>query len=557
MAADGSVVATLVDSDESQDIDIMAIGENGAFINISGSSVQHYSASGVLENTTDLNNAYVQAMTTLDDSGSYILVLDGYDSETGSTLSASTYNSNGELQNTSAIISTSLYSANDVQVASLGNGQAAITWSINNTDSSTDVYVQTINADGSLQGDAILVSELFVGGSQQYTSINDIVSVGDQGNYLVTGRYYEDNIGYTYFVASVAADGMTTTIYAGTSNEGEADYSLATLGDDGGFAITTAENTYDSEGSYISNSINVQLYNADGSMNGDVISLGATEYSYDSYPAVVGLNENGEFIVTWVGQTYADEVNYEDVYVQKFNADGTPIDKTVIDTNGDVSVSSSSDGVAYLVNSNLFSDDFLTDYDQWEDGLFETTLNANDSLWNSVEVTGGEETSISAAGLEVGDYIVLMTDTAGNVSVSDVNITVNEPPVDVVFNLTTGESSDFGSQTFLADESYDIFINIGDGSNLSLNVDAQWSGAENLGDDDTIILVSDNAVTNYSADEELEILWSLADNDATLSDEGDFSIADDNVDLWEGNWSSNPDADLVMSQVVATDSPDV
>jgi hypothetical protein len=99
-----------------------------------------------------------------------------------------------------------------------------------------------------------------------------------------------------------------------------------------------------------------------------------------------------------------------------------------------------------------------------------------------------------------------LTDEAGNpfAGISD-STTLNfttEIVADtsiVVFDLVQGTSSSHSGRTFQADVSYDIYIRVSsDDEGLSIEGDGRgtwgtWSGAENLGSDDRIILVGDGA----------------------------------------------------------------
>ncbi|ETX12701.1 hypothetical protein MUS1_02945 [Marinomonas ushuaiensis DSM 15871] len=116
------------------------------------------------------------------------------------------------------------------------------------------------------------------------------------------------------------------------------------------------------------------------------------------------------------------------------------------------------------------------------------------------------------------------------------------------------------ADTFDAYETYEIYINIGDGSSLTFNSSDQWSGAENLGDDDVIILVSDDDVDAFSAGTFSEISWDFTGDvsSAMLLESGEFSIDDGtSYDLWDGSWGANPNSGLsvvdVTSEELSTD----
>lgn len=561
MDVNGELITQLENREEFNSLNVKSLGTDGSFVLYDDNSVSLYSSEGTLINSTTVTpdsysmSRIVEDVVELDTDGSYLVLTQGStttDTSYYSHISVYAFNADGSSQGSVIDVAQSALqsSFSNVNIGLLGNGGYVVTWSENNQDYTESVaYLQAFNSDGSTNGEPINplpTSEL--GGV--FSSNLVITGLGVDGSYLLSGQYnvYNSETSYyeneLYFIDYVSSDGSVTTVYE-TENYNQ--YVLSTVGDDGAFVI--AWNRTDLVGYGVS----VQLYNADGTPNGEVTLLEVNEYSFDRSPSIIDLG-NGEFAVSWMGDTYNQNGTSTNVYIQKFNADGTIVDNTIVDTNGEVSVTSNEDGVAYLVNSSLFAEDFLSDDWQWNDGLFETTLNADDAYWNSIEVIAGEEAKLSADGLEPGTYYVLVTDLAGNVNVSDVGITVNEPPTEIVFDLTTGESTDLDGQMFSADETYDIYINVGDGSSLMLNMGEQWSGAENLGDDDTIILVSDVAVASFSAS--TDIAWEFADSDAVLTEEGEFTITE-TVDLWQGAWASNPDAGLPIYQVIATEAPEV
>lgn len=144
------------------------------------------------------------------------------------------------------------------------------------------------------------------------------------------------------------------------------------------------------------------------------------------------------------------------------------------------------------------------------DGSDTRTIDVSDS--SRVRISGSRVTIEPADELNGNSaYHVLidsgaLTDEAGNAfaGISD-STTLNfdtEIVVDtsiVVFDLVQGSSSDHSGRTFQSDVSYDIYIRVAsDDASLSTAGDGpgtwgSWSGAENLGSDDRIILVGDGA----------------------------------------------------------------
>ena len=153
-------------------------------------------------------------------------------------------------------------------------------------------------------------------------------------------------------------------------------------------------------------------------------------------------------------------------------------------------VQSSETGTAYLVKDTVT----VT-------GVSDIT-GAADNTWNSVAITSANtDTDLTAMGLVAGTYHVYTEDAAGNLSAQSnssvtVTFTNNTTQPDqsvVVFDIGSGQSSCHSNRTFDANTSYTIYIIFpnedGEGGIGTLSADNQWSGAENLGADDMVILV--------------------------------------------------------------------
>ena len=100
------------------------------------------------------------------------------------------------------------------------------------------------------------------------------------------------------------------------------------------------------------------------------------------------------------------------------NAPTATLTSATVLTSGNATVQSNEAGTAYLVKST-----------QNPSSVSDIT-SANGALWNSVSVTAGVSTSISAYGLTLGDYVLYTADSAGNlspVSSQIVTVTVGTP----------------------------------------------------------------------------------------------------------------------------------
>ncbi len=127
------------------------------------------------------------------------------------------------------------------------------------------------------------------------------------------------------------------------------------------------------------------------------------------------------------------------------------------------------------------------------------TLNGSD--YTGTVSNNSADITITAAGLQAleagNDYslTVNVSDAAGNAAEPDSSTSFSVFDVEVVFNLTTGYSTDVGegenSRVFQADTIYAIYIKVNSSNTAdgSLSADNEWTNAEKLGNDDTIILV--------------------------------------------------------------------
>jgi hypothetical protein len=218
----------------------------------------------------------------------------------------------------------------------------------------------------------------------------------------------------------------------------------------------------------------------------------------------------------------------------------------------DVSVTSNEAGTVYLVKDAV-SVHTLSDI-----------THAADALWNSATATASPVTTLPSTGLSGGVYHAYAADAAGNLSAqSSDNVRIYDPTV-VVFDLVHGVSSDHSNRTFDANTQYTIYIQV-DRSSATLDTVAPtgsaatwgtWSGAQNLGWDDKVVLVrsttpqSDpNAATSVLAMNGIasHIQWSgPVSNAASLTLQGLFSrtvgqpALKAHADLWNGSWAVNP-----------------
>ncbi|MGL5599680.1 MAG: cadherin domain-containing protein, partial [Silvania sp.] len=162
------------------------------------------------------------------------------------------------------------------------------------------------------------------------------------------------------------------------------------------------------------------------------------------------------------------------------------------------------------------------------------------------------------------DYAGISTSTALNFTT--VSAGMGDPSI-VVFDLTTGQSSDHNGRVFDANTAYTIYIQVNSSysSLVGLDSNEMWSGAQNLGTDDKIVLVGTGSDVQARLGEPVtgmhqgtnSVNWIARFSSSTFSTYNAAGVAangqftrdyGNNVDLWNGNWAANPNGDNSFGQ---------
>ncbi|MDR5655122.1 calcium-binding protein [Ruixingdingia sedimenti] len=207
------------------------------------------------------------------------------------------------------------------QIAALDGGGFVVTWTGNTSDGqSADVFMQRFDAEGSAVGSLARLQGMagsFGDGPSQ------IISLDGGGLVVVWGGDTSDGQGTDIFVQRFDADGAM--VGGVVRLQGVAGYlrdmaPQVTALDGGGFVVAWYADTSTWRGY----DIIVQRFDADGVAIGDMVLLqGAAGYYLDDFVPQITALDGGGFVVTWYGQT-TDGQSY-DIFVQRFDADGTPI----------------------------------------------------------------------------------------------------------------------------------------------------------------------------------------------------------------------------------------
>ncbi len=183
-------------------------------------------------------------------------------------------------------------------------------------------------------------------------------------------------------------------------------------------------------------------------------------------------------------------------------------------------------------------------------------------------------------------FTVVATDGAGASSQQAVGLAINEVDTEtsvdssiVVFDLVSGSSSDHSERTFQEDVSYDIYIRV-DSESATLSTAGTgpgtwggWSGANNLGSDDRIVLVGTDDDVQGAGDDDVErflntlagaMSWKTTPPPFTgaaviLQPDGlvsrFFDGATATAELWTDSWGANPNVNASLDQVYMTTMP--
>ncbi|MEO9946840.1 cadherin repeat domain-containing protein, partial [Paraglaciecola sp.] len=339
----------------------------------------------------------------------------------------------GSLVSTPFYLDTYFYTNTGVgrpQVSSVGSdGAYVVTWSVEYTD---NILVQLFAADGTPSGDAVKLE-----GNNNTADNNfypQVSAVGSDGAYVVTwygknsdGGYDKD---YSNFVQLFAADGSTNgdvvelQVIGGTSYNDDYSGQVSAVGNDGTYVVTWVSHN----GDYydIDERVFVQLFAADGTVNGDAVQLETTSNTTGraSSSQVSGVGSDGAYVVIWSDR---DSEGDNSIFVQLFTADGSisgdslQLEAVGNTSGGDVLAQVSavgSDG-AYVVtwrgedsegDSSIFVQQFAVD----------GTLSGDSVQLEAVGNTTGSDSypQVRAVGVD-GAYVVTWSgeDSEGNTSI--------------------------------------------------------------------------------------------------------------------------------------------
>jgi hypothetical protein len=520
---------------------ITVIGDHGDFViswisredRIYKAYIQKFNADGTTSEEPTLlgqsNSKPEPKVFEIDDEGNFIATWyskqyrEGYEQREIHIQSFNYDGSIGEISSSIEVNSEiSFYSYNIITIDQTGAAVLTLRFEQN-------LYLQSFNADGSENGTMVEISgtdTLFEFQTTEVSPETFVISWSNIGG-------FGSGLPYSINVQPLRLDGLllTPTLLFGEQDILAFEHKITAIGNDGEFILSWRGSDNSSNGT----DIYVQKFDKNGALIGPTIELEAYVYGYADYHQTLSSAQNDELIIVWAGNRGENTASEErSVFIQKLNQENIPLQ------SDNFIVQSSELGIAYVVHDTISV------------STLEDITNADDNLWNSVEIIEeSTDTLLSASGLVDGSYYLYSTDLADNLSAaSTASITVSNNNVDtsiVVFDLTSGNSSDHSERTFEDNVDYTIYLFV-DADQQTLNNSTEWRGASNLGAGDKIILVGDGAVigqgsgvidgTNVNNN---NVNWTTVDanlNAVQLYGNGNldrfFQTVSDSSDIWTG-----------------------
>ncbi|MDU4241411.1 MAG: cadherin repeat domain-containing protein, partial [Bifidobacterium longum] len=211
---------------------------------------------------------------------------------------------------------------NGFDTTALGDGSFLVTWAGNN-NGSYGIYAQRLSAQGVAMGDPV---QLASGATNTYSnaldSVISVTAINDAGAYAVawTGKNSAstDSSIYTQLFNADGSPISAAVKLDGAASAQDIAPQIATL-TDGSYIVTWYIN---------GGGVYVQRFDDAGVAVGNTVPLIAQGSSNNASPQVTVL-DSGSYVVTWQGQTSGD---YH-IYVQQFDATGTPSTQVVLDAS--------------------------------------------------------------------------------------------------------------------------------------------------------------------------------------------------------------------------------
>ena len=297
---------------------------------------QRFNADGTTEGSEFLVNTYTTSYQSINlesvvahlGNGKFVVVWNSYQqhsSSSGNDIYAQRFNADGMTEGSEFQVNT--YTSADQYwpiVAHLGSGKFVVVWRSYNQasgSSSNDIYAQRFKADGTKDGSEFLVNT-YTSGNQDYHTVAAL----DAGKFVVVWTSYQqhsssssEDIYAQRYAADGTKDGSEFLVNTHTSS-GQWKPCVAHLGY-GKFVVVWGSYQQDDVSNWNSG-IYAQRYAADGTTEGSEFQVN-TYTSDNQQDASVAHLGYGKFVVVWGSNNQASGSSAEDIYAQRFEADGT------------------------------------------------------------------------------------------------------------------------------------------------------------------------------------------------------------------------------------------
>jgi hypothetical protein len=496
-----------------------------------GVYAQMYDGNGALlgaefqVNTYTDNFQWVPYIATLNNNGFVVAWnSDGQDGDSYG-IYAQMYNADGTKQGGEFQVNT--YTAGvqyDLSIAALANGGFVVTWTSSGQDG---IYAQMYDSDGSTNGNEFNVASLL--DSNSY-----IAALSDGGFVVAWNSDFQDGSERGIFAQMYNAIGSTNgaefqinTYTTGAQYQVE----ITTL-TDGGFVATWTSDNQDSDGSA---GIYAQIYDTNGSTQGNEFQVNTYTTQSQKYPSISALDDGG-FVIAWASD--GQDGFYWGIYAQIYDANGSTqgnefqVNTYTTQSQKYPSISALDDGGFVIAWASYLGQDgdaegiFAQRYDSEGNPLGVTTLS---EITDSADALVSSTSGLLLNNLTLHHYKDGL-DTGVSTLIEQGRIEVN---TDVVFDYVVFEPNNIYSDNLNILDLYGVLNNIGQA------IDTNAEHASDMDNDGVINILDLYATLNGIG--QAPQTFDLVDQDGNL-------VTGLNTDLADiANWTIVANGDVNMS----------
>ncbi|WP_417618494.1 Ig-like domain-containing protein [Oceanisphaera sp.] len=391
------------------DPQVSAVGSDGAYVvtwrqGYDSIFVQRFNADGTITGNAPVQleaiskpNGYDTdpQVSAVGNDGSYVVTWSGVDSEGDHSIFVQRFNADGTITNNAPVqleaIGNSINNDITPQISAVGSdGAYVVTWSGVDSEGDWSIFVQRFNADGTITHNAPVQLEAIGNPDGGSDTDPQITAVGSDGAYVVTWQGYYHEWDHGIFVQRFNADGTITNNAPvqleaiGSSNDRDYAARVSAVGSDGAYVVTWYGN---STKGY--DNLFVQRFNADGSTtNNTPVQLEAPVNPLTSYryiPQVTAVGSDGAYVVTWHGYYNGGD---HGIFVQRFNADGTTTNNAPVrlDAIGNPDGYNAAPQVSAVGNDGAYVVTWYGTDSEGDRSIFVQRVNADDTIGNNAPV---------------------------------------------------------------------------------------------------------------------------------------------------------------------------